>query len=209
MSRAATKTDNSYFQTKVQLRLDNLPKAKTVRVLDCFCGDGLIWRDVERRAAGKQFEILSIDHKRQTKKLHLVGDNTKFLAAMDLADFDVIDLDAYRTPFQQLKAILHRPLKPGVVVFGTFIQSVMGCLPTFALEDLGYSRPMIRKVRTMFFRDGQAIFKGVEERPPGSFNDVGAGAHCAPAAGAVLSIDQYTRSGACALLTVKDTHLIV
>ena len=156
MSRAAIKTDNSFFDAKIKLRLDNLPERSDLDVLDCFSGDGLIWRRIQQQKADRKIRILSMDRKSSSAGLHLVGDNLKFLATMDLRRFDVIDLDAYGSPFAQLKMILSKPLKPGVIVFATFIQTMMGMLPHHLLADLGYTASMVHKMPTLFCRHGQA-----------------------------------------------------
>lgn len=154
MSQA--KTDNSFFDAKIRLRMDNLPKGKGLEVLDCFAGQGTLWREVRRCLPDRKLVVLSMDQKTKSDCLGLIGDNVKFLASMDLMRFDVIDLDAYGSPFRQLKIVLGRPLKPGVVIFGTFIQSVMGMLPHDFLAELGYTPAMVRKMPTLFCRHGQA-----------------------------------------------------
>jgi len=151
-----TKTDNSFFEAKLRLRLDNLPEGKTLEVLDCFAGTGSLWRAVQQKSQECKISVLSMDRKSDPARLGLVGDNLKFLASMDLRRFDVMDLDAYGSPFAQLKMILTKPLKPGVVVFGTFIQSIMGMLPHQLLGDLGYSPAMVRKMPMLFCRHGRA-----------------------------------------------------
>jgi len=156
MNKAATKTDNSYLEMKVRLRMDNLPEGSELDVLDCFSGDGLIWREVQRQARDKRLHVLSLDRKPSLGKLHLVGDNRKFLSSMDLRKFDVIDLDAYGTDLGAMKLVLLKPRRPGAVVFGTFIQSVMGCLTYAMLTELGYTRTMVQKIPTLFYRNGRA-----------------------------------------------------
>ena len=153
---STTKTDNSFFETKVRLRSENLPKKTTIEVLDCFAGTGAIWRRVRDVVQDRKILVLSMDKKNVSGRLGLVGDNVKFLASMDLRRFDVIDLDAYGSPFAQLKLILAKPLKPGMVIFATFIQSIMGILPHQLLGDLGYTRMMVAKMPTLFCRHGRA-----------------------------------------------------
>lgn len=158
MSKAATKTDNSCFNAKVQLRLNNLPDRKEISVLDCFAGDGLIWSAVRNRSRDKKISVLPIDQKKNSGQINLQGDNMKFIATMDLAGFDVIDLDAYGSPIKQLRLLLRRPLKHGVILHITFIQTVMGALPHQFLADLGYPKTMVKKIKTLFLRNGQTKF---------------------------------------------------
>jgi len=150
-------TDNSFFYDKVCLRVSCLPELDTVLVLDAFHGEGRIWQEVARRTS-KHIELLSIDLNQHKKGLYLKGDNRKFLAGMDLSRFDVIDLDAYGIPFDQLILVL-RSSRPGTQIFLTFIQSVMGCLPKRMLYHIGYSRPMVDKIPTLFYRDGFSKLK--------------------------------------------------
>ena len=146
-----TGTDNSHFELKVKLRQDHLPDADPVNVLDLFSGDGLIWTEVKQRV-NKQINTLRIDIKGDKKGLYLKGDNLKFLHSLDLNDFDCIDVDAYDVPYKQLKEILTRNYKG--IIFITYIQSVFGKLPKKMLMDLNYTEKMIRKVPTLFDRNG-------------------------------------------------------
>lgn len=149
-------TDNTFFDAKIKLRLDNLPKKKTaIKVLDCFCGDGLIWSAIRSRRPDLDIEILSIDKKPQTEQLHLIGNNLKFLKGIDLQAFDIIDLDPYGISYLQMNYVLTNKTKPGAVIFITAIQRTFGYLPMGFLTDLGYSKKMVHKAPTLFFRQGQ------------------------------------------------------
>ncbi len=152
MSKA--KTDNSHFAAKVQLRLDHLPAEDPIRVLDCFGGKGRIWREIRRQLPGRQIEVTRIEIKRGLPGIYLCGDNRKYLQTLDLDKYKVIDLDAYRVPFDQLEILFGRPQRKARAVFVTFIQTVMGQLPLGMLERIGYPRPMVRKCPTMFGRNG-------------------------------------------------------
>ena len=152
MNKPQIKTDNSFLETKVKLRMDNLPPGE-VRVLDCYHGEGVIWRTIKERMPGRDIEVLGIDT-RSVGESHLQGDNMKFLPSMDLRYFNVIDMDAYGVPHKQLNAIFSRPTCNNAVVFVTFIQSVFGKLPDAMLEELGYSKAMVSKCQTLFCRNG-------------------------------------------------------
>jgi len=153
MNRA--QTDNSYFEIKVKLRLEHLPKKKAFRVLDCFHGDGLIWQKIQQLRPDRDIKVLGIDKKKTTKSLCLVGENMKFLRTLNLAEFDAVDLDAYGVPYQQLNYVLTAEQAPkALVIYGTFIQSLYGGLPAALLADLGYTQAMIRKIPTLFYRHG-------------------------------------------------------
>ena len=153
LSKVATKTDNTALDVKVRLRLDNLPRKRTIKVLDLFAGDGLIWQRI-KESSNKDIEIVSIDKKRKTNRLHLVGDNLKFLQSIGIENFDVIDLDAYGCPYKPLKWLLRHKLKRNAIIHVTFIQSQFGALPHGFLIDLGYTKKMVKQVPTLFYRNG-------------------------------------------------------
>jgi len=149
-------TDNSFFADKVMLRVRHLPDKDTVNVLDAYAGDGLIWQKVGE-LTDKKIQVVGIDKKRKAKGAHLFGDNVKYLAAMNLATFDVIDLDAYGVPYHQLEQLFRRGY--GGVVFVTFIQSQYGRLPTKMLGQLGYPRRWVDTTQSLFNRHGWKKFR--------------------------------------------------
>jgi len=150
-------TDNSYLAAKVELRAEHLPSGP-VRVLDCYAGTGRIWREVRRRCPQRRIRVTGIDTRR-LPGIYLRGDNRKFLGAMDLEPFNVIDLDAYGVPFQQMDILFGRRRGTAKTVFVTFIQTVMGRLPDGLLRALGYTDSMCRKCPTLLCRDGLAKIK--------------------------------------------------
>ena len=161
MSKARTdtvKTDNANLPMKARLRADNLPRGlKVVRVLDAYHGTGAVWREVARRKPGVRFDVVGIDKKAKSTDGFL-GDNMKWLPALPLDQFDVIDLDAYGCPFAQLELLFAR--KFNGMVFVTFNQTVFGCLPNALLQALGFTKAMVRKCPTMFYANGQAKLFG-------------------------------------------------
>lgn len=147
-------TDNSHLLAKVNLRIDSLshiPKP-VINVLDAFGGDGLVWNEVKNRVKDKTINVLRIDKKTNKKGMYLKGDNIKFLKnpTFDLSIFDIMDFDAYGSPFNQLEIIFKR--KYIGLVHCTYIQSGMGNLNTKMLEKLGYTDRMIKKAPTLFTR---------------------------------------------------------
>lgn len=158
------KTDNSYLADKVGLRLAHLPKAKIITVLDCFAGTGRVWKAVKRRSK-KDIRILAME-KREIG-FRLPGDNLAWLAEMDLSRFDVIDLDAYGVPYDQLSLLFQRGYRG--VVYVTFIQSMWGRMPKGLLHDIGFSDAIIEKAPALCNVRGFQYFmewlasKGVEK----------------------------------------------
>jgi len=151
MSRPTIKTDHSYFEEKVKIRMEGLPDKNPVKVLDMFSGNGQLWAEIEKRT-GREILVLRIDRQRGKAGTYLVGDNRKF--NFDFSEFDIVDLDAYGVPFPQMERILTSEKKPRVL-FITFIQSIWGVLPRKMLNALGYMDAMIKKVPTLFYRNGQ------------------------------------------------------
>jgi len=145
------KTDNSHIKEKIQLRLDCLPNKKTINILDCFAGKGTIWNEV-KKVSKKNIQILSIEKEKDKNKLALTGSNLKYLNILDLTKFDIIDLDAYGIPYQQLKILFDKEYKGTILV--TAIQSGMGQLPKGLLKDIGYSEKMISKISSIFNQKG-------------------------------------------------------
>jgi hypothetical protein len=143
-------TDNSYLADKAALRIGSLPDKSPVRVLDCYAGDGKVWAAV-RKLSGKKIDILPIDI-RQDIGFGLPGDNRIYLSSLDLSRFDIIDLDAYGIPYEQLKIIFERNYRG--IVFVTFIQSLYGMVSGGILEDIGYPPAMVNKIPTIFNRSG-------------------------------------------------------
>ena len=150
-------TDNSFLGDKIALRLNNIPDKKNLRVIDAYSGKGTIWANIKKKYAG-DISITRMDLKQNASDdFYFVGDNVKFLGGMDLSKYDVIDLDAYGVPYEQLKIIFNKKFKG--ICFVTFIQSLMGGLPKDFLVDLGYTREMIDKCPTLFAKAGLEKFK--------------------------------------------------
>ena len=127
-----------------------------VRVLDCYGGDGKIWSEIERRT-GRTIRRLSIDVKKDPKKMRLFGDNLKYLPTLDLSRFNVIDLDAYGVPTKQLEILFSRGFSG--VVYVTYIPGALGNVCHNLLRDIGFTTPMIKKYPTIFGRRTWEYFK--------------------------------------------------
>lgn len=120
-------------------------------MLDCFSGHGWVWGAVQA-ATNTSITVTQLDKREDKTGAYLKGNSLKFLKTMDLSKFDLIDLDAYGTPIQELEVIFEKKYKG--VVHVTFIQSVLGKLPTKMLTDLGYTAEMITKCPTLFNKNG-------------------------------------------------------
>lgn len=105
MNKGLTKTDNSFLQDKIALRINNLPKQDKLKVLDCYAGDNIIWNNIKRIISNREINILKIEQKSKSG-IYLKGDNIKYLKTIKINEFDIIDLDAYGIPYKQLNIIL-------------------------------------------------------------------------------------------------------
>lgn len=147
-----TDNDKGMFETKIKLREDLIEGKNNIKVLECFSGDGLLWTEIKRRHPDKNILILRIDQKEDKAGTYLKGDNLKFMESMDLDYFDLIDLDAYGSPFNQLEVVFRKGYKGPVVC--TFIQTMNGALNKKMLNMLGYSDAMIAKCPSLFNKNG-------------------------------------------------------
>lgn len=154
MNRRQIKTDNSYLNSKINLRVNHLPDKQSIKVLDCFAGQSRIWKEIKKKS-NKDINVVGID--RISYGSTLRGDNIKYLKGMNLDKYDIIDLDDYGIPFRQLEIVFRK--KYGGILFITFIQSIFGRLPVRMLEKIGYTRNMIKKCPTLFNRNGIEKFK--------------------------------------------------
>lgn len=157
MSSQAIKTNNDaeMLQAKINLRIESIKHLEQVNVLELFGGEGVLWSEVKKQT-GKHIDILAID-KNKYKRLQLQGENTKFIDSIDLEIFDVIDIDAWGSPYKQLNMILKR--KYTGIVHATFIQTMMGKLSTDMLLNLGYTKSMVDKIPSLFNKNGIDKFK--------------------------------------------------
>ncbi len=147
-----TDNDLAMFDIKIELRERLIQEKKEYRILEAFAGDGALWGHIQKKYPDKKFNILRIDAKPDKKGTYLKGDNVKFMASMDLRSFDIIDLDAYGSPFEQLEIVFKSGYQGPVIC--TFIQTMTGQLNRNFLAQLGYTRTMIKKCPTLFNFNG-------------------------------------------------------
>lgn len=159
MSKGQTKTDNSFLDHKVILRKHFLQDVnEDLMVLEMYAGNGVIWNNLQQILKNK-ITIVKIDKKNESSRIHLVGNNIKFIKSMDLSIFNVIDIDAYGIPFEQIDHVLKSNFKGHIFV--TFIQSVMGNLPLDFLGKLGFTKTMVKKIPTLFSKNSKDKLKKV------------------------------------------------
>jgi len=107
--------DSSDKWYKINLRRKYLPK--NARVLDLFCGNGEIYKNVYK---GNVKEYLGIDKEKvHSDKICIKTNNLFYVAKNDISYFDVFDLDDYGSPWKLLYLILKKYQGPEAIFFIT------------------------------------------------------------------------------------------
>ena len=149
------RTDNSRLDEKINMRLARAKNGS--KVLDCYHGNGVIWGRIKNRI---KVEVIGIEKENGKGSIALYGECEKVIPRLNLSEYDIIDCDAWGIPYKSIKAVLKNDtLKPGTVIFYTFIQTGMGRVPDQMLEYAGISKVMIQKCPTLFKKIGFDAFK--------------------------------------------------
>ena len=130
-------TENSHLRTKVRLRLELIDKIgkDKIHVLDAFAGQGLVWKEIQRQRPELQVTTVGIEKRKYVNPNVIMGDNRKAMKGMDLTVFDIIDLDAFGCPWEQLTIAAQRA--PRVPVVLTHISVTLGPVPKGLLKAAG------------------------------------------------------------------------
>lgn len=116
-ARFSPKTDNNpkAFKAKVAIRQHLLAAiGAKAAVFDAFAGQGEMYRAVWSTAVA--YTGCDLKHMRD-ERMMFAADNRRVLRAIDLAPFNVFDLDAYGSPWEQAIIIAdRRPVKAGELV---------------------------------------------------------------------------------------------
>jgi hypothetical protein len=111
--RLANKVDNHPIAEKAKagIRQRVLDEMLQPRVFDAFAGSGTMWRAVWREADS----YVGCDTTwYRDERIVFVADNCRVLRAIDLSAFNLFDLDAYGSPWEQALIIAaRRPVAPG------------------------------------------------------------------------------------------------
>lgn len=141
------KTDNDHVATKIALRtlaVTSLGAPRPIRVLDAYHGHGRLWEStIAQLPEGWTVKVFGID-KEQRSAGTLRGDNTRIMQSLRLDTFDIIDLDAYGWPVDQLALVAREA--PLVPVLTTRIHIALGQIPNRIIDDLGLGH--IRQANT-------------------------------------------------------------
>jgi len=143
--------DNKSVANKVFLRRKATEHLTTLRVLDLFAGNNVLWRNFEKeRYYG--VELLP------DKGMNLNADARQVVDSLDLSDFNVIDCDSYTIPFEICKKIIESPLtKSGTTVLYTAVSSIFTQLSSECIDALGI-RELYKDVPSLFRLNGIDYF---------------------------------------------------
>ena len=150
MQTKTIKTNNSFLQLKVGLRIEFLPDKPVIKVLDCCAGKNVIWTSIIKQTR-RTIEVDGLDIKENTEN-NLKLDNNKTVQSLDLSVYDVIDCDVYGSPYKLMKNLFNNPsFDPGrTILFYTYILIMQGQVDRTMLEDIGIPRKMAAAAPTMF-----------------------------------------------------------
>jgi hypothetical protein len=145
------KTDNYNIADKVRLRRQAISGIESPCVLDLFAGKNTLWSKMAKnRYYGVELE--------NGKGENLNVNNLRVIPSLDLSKFNVIDLDSYGIPANQIVAIFSNPtLKDGTAIVYTCITSKISGLNRDVIDILGL-RGMYKKVKTLFNGKGKELF---------------------------------------------------
>lgn len=120
MLQKKIKKKSTHFGEKIKLRVDAISEMEFVSVLDCYHGDGTIWKTI-KETTKKDIYVLGIEKNKSKSAFKVItGDNAKVVPTLDIKKYNVIDLDAYSNPLDLLEYCY--PLaNPGTVFFYTLI----------------------------------------------------------------------------------------
>lgn len=168
---------------KIAMRRYLLTAIPGARVFDAFAGSGKMYREVWREAAA--YTGCDLKWYRDERSV-FVAKCQRVLRAIALDDFDIFDLDAYGSPWEQVQIIAaRRRLAPGdklglVLTDGSGLKLKMGQCPKALAQlcNLQQSRiPGINRVHAMLIdqaltevcrRMGARIVSRQEHDRPGS-----------------------------------------
>lgn len=130
-------TENSHLPTKIRVRKQALERIgkDEVHVLDAFAGEGIVWSAMRKHCPDIKITTLGIEKRKYLNPAVIMGDNRKVMRGLDLTQFDLIDLDAFGCPWEQLA--ICSEAAPGVPVIATHIIVTLGPTPRQLLEAGG------------------------------------------------------------------------
>lgn len=142
----STKVHNAKhgWKAKVEIRRNVLDQigAERAKVFDVFAGPGVMWAEVWKHASG----YVGCDQEWfRDDRLVYVADNCRVLRCVDLSPFNIFDLDAFGSPWEQalIIAARRRVAKGERIGFiftdGTSLKTRFGQLPKAMSQAAGIS----------------------------------------------------------------------
>lgn len=130
-------TENSHLATKLRVRKEALARIgkRDIHVLDAFAGEGVVWARMKRDLPDLNITVLGIEKRKYLNPATIMGDNRKVMRGLDLTQFDLIDLDAFGCPWEQLAICADRA--PNVPIVATHIIVTLGPVPKPLLTVAG------------------------------------------------------------------------
>ena len=139
------KTDNAHVWLKVAVRREAIAALTDVRVLDCFAGNNVLWKEI------KPDYYLGLEKVKGKGSRNIHGDNLRLIPSLDLSRYNVIDLDAYGIPGAQLIALLrNKTLPDNVVVVYTGITNAVSGGQKKMIQAAGVPYEAYRKCPTLW-----------------------------------------------------------
>lgn len=140
----ANKTDNADTFNKVKLREKAIEGLESVRVLDLFAGENVLWSQINKD------DYFGVEREEGKGNNDFYGDNMKIIPVLDLKRFNVIDVDSWGVPYPQIKALFeNKTLQKGTVIIYTAIGSKMSYPNRECMIDYGVLE-MWNKAHTLF-----------------------------------------------------------
>jgi hypothetical protein len=145
------KNDNDNLTSKINLRLEVLKLVENPNILDCFHGNGILWKLIENKL-NKKLTITGIEKIKDKGDSDFYGDCMKFLPNLDLSVYNIIDLDSYGVKSLEILDILINKKYKGYIIL-TVIVSGYGSVGKFILTKIGYTPNDLKKANILISRD--------------------------------------------------------
>jgi hypothetical protein len=152
---SSKRIDNSRTETKIQMRKEHTKNGYVI--LDCFHGDGVLWNAVSKE---KKIKIVGIEKEKNKGACSIYGVCEKVIPSLDLSKYDIIDCDAWGSPYKAIKACFdNKTLKCGTIIYYTYIQKGIGSIEKELSKTIGVTEEMYKKCKSLFRSQGFTAFK--------------------------------------------------
>ena len=154
MNLHSTKTDNTSIKSKINLRRLAVAGLDEIRVLDLFAGENRLWESFKK---ARYYGVEKV----KGKGRNLTTDNIRAIQSLDLSAFNVIDVDSYGIPANQIYELYQNgTMQDGTVVVYTCITNKMSGLNRCIL-DMFNLRAIFKKSKTMLTGQAVEMFYGM------------------------------------------------